>query len=127
MQTNYICPLCSKSLGDMELYFASIDELLEREQMPPEYQDYKSLIYCSDCERKSTTSFHFMYHKVTTSTSPPLCPQQQQTAHTALSPTCPQCQFDDCMSYNTKLLRQFKESDSRIASAESELLVNITQ
>ncbi|RLN31735.1 hypothetical protein BBJ28_00015817 [Nothophytophthora sp. Chile5] len=64
-QTNYICPLCSKSLGDMELYFASIDELLEREQMPTEYIDYKSLIYCSDCERKSTTNFHFVYHKVT--------------------------------------------------------------
>lgn len=62
--TNYICPLCSKSLGDMELYFASIDELLEREQMPSEYQDVKSLIYCSDCERKSTTNFHFVYHKV---------------------------------------------------------------
>ncbi|RLN55520.1 hypothetical protein BBJ28_00002766, partial [Nothophytophthora sp. Chile5] len=63
-QTNYICPLCSKSLGDMELYFASIDEMLEREQMPTEYIDYKSLIYCSDCERKSTTNFHFVYHKV---------------------------------------------------------------
>lgn len=31
------------------------------------------------------------------------------------------------MSYNTKLLRQFKESDSRIASSESEILVNFTQ
>ncbi|KAF1328696.1 zinc finger protein, partial [Globisporangium splendens] len=99
-QTNYICPLCSKSLGDMELYFASIDELLEREQMPPEYQDYKSLIYCSDCERKSTTNFHFVYHK---------------------------CQFEDCMSYNTKLLRQFRESDTHVASAQSEILVNFTQ
>ncbi|TYZ66354.1 hypothetical protein PybrP1_006951 [[Pythium] brassicae (nom. inval.)] len=97
--TNYICPLCSKSLGDMELYFASIDELLGREQMPVEYQDVKSLIYCSDCERKSTTSFHFIYHK---------------------------CQFEDCMSYNTKLLRQFREADTRIASADSEIHVNLT-
>lgn len=64
LQTNYICPLCSKSLGDMEHYFASIDELLEREQMPEEYKDIKSLIYCSDCEHKSTTKFHFVYHKV---------------------------------------------------------------
>ncbi|KAH7488540.1 hypothetical protein PRIC1_007346 [Phytophthora ramorum] len=85
--TNYICPLCSKSLGDMELYFASIDELLERERMPTEYQDYKSLIYCSDCERKSTTRFHFVYHK---------------------------CQYEDCMSYNTKLLRQFKDPDGQV-------------
>jgi RING finger and CHY zinc finger domain-containing protein 1 len=48
----------------MELYFSSIDELLEREQMPLEYQDIRSLIYCSDCERKSTTNYHFVYHKV---------------------------------------------------------------
>lgn len=37
-----------------------------------------------------------------------------------------QCQFDDCMSYNTKLLRQFRESDMRIASADSEIHVNLT-
>ncbi|KAL8024649.1 putative Zinc finger, RING-type, Zinc finger, CHY-type, Zinc finger, RING/FYVE/PHD-type [Plasmopara halstedii] len=86
--TNYICPLCSKSLGDMELYFASIDELLERERMPMEYQDYKSLIYCSDCERKSTTNFHFVYHK---------------------------CQYENCMSYNTKLLRQFIDSERQVS------------
>ncbi|POM58473.1 Hypothetical protein PHPALM_36868 [Phytophthora palmivora] len=56
--------------------------------MPTEYQDYKSLIYCSDCERKSTTMFHFVYHK---------------------------CQHEDCMSYNTKLLRQFKDSEGQVA------------
>ncbi|TMW64952.1 hypothetical protein Poli38472_009119 [Pythium oligandrum] len=97
--TNYICPLCSKSLGDMELYFASIDELLEREQMPIEYQDCRSLIYCSDCERKSVTAFHFVYHK---------------------------CQFEDCLSYNTKVIRQFREADAQIASAQSETFVNLT-
>lgn len=97
--TNYICPLCSKSLGDMELYFASIDELLEREQMPLEYQDIRSLIYCSDCERKSVTNFHFVYHK---------------------------CQYEDCGSYNTKLLRQFREADTQIASSQSETFVNMT-
>ncbi|ETV94598.1 hypothetical protein H310_11860 [Aphanomyces invadans] len=86
-QTNYICPLCSKSLGDMRAYFARIDDLLAHEQMPAEYQDYRSQIYCSDCERKSETKFHFVYHK---------------------------CQHDDCKSYNTKVVKHFKQE---VASA----------
>ncbi|KAF0708639.1 hypothetical protein AaE_013128 [Aphanomyces astaci] len=81
-QTNYICPLCSKSLGDMRAYFARIDDLLSHEQMPVEYQDYRSQIYCSDCERKSETKFHFVYHK---------------------------CQHDECKSYNTKVVKHFKQ------------------
>ncbi|EQC28796.1 hypothetical protein SDRG_13477 [Saprolegnia diclina VS20] len=79
--TNYICPLCSKSLGDMRTYFARIDDLLAQEQMPPEYANYRSQIYCSDCERKSETKFHFVYHK---------------------------CQYDECKSYNTKLLKNIQ-------------------
>ncbi|CAK4725319.1 hypothetical protein LEN26_018031 [Aphanomyces euteiches] len=81
-QTNYICPLCSKSLGDMRAYFARIDDLLAHEQMPAEYQDYRSIVYCSDCERKSETKFHFVYHK---------------------------CQHEDCKSYNTKVVKHFKQ------------------
>ncbi|OQS04246.1 hypothetical protein THRCLA_03511 [Thraustotheca clavata] len=83
--TNYICPLCSKSLGDMRAYFARIDDLLAQEQMPSEYSNYRSQIYCSDCERKSETKFHFVYHK---------------------------CQYEDCMSYNTKVLKHFQQPNS---------------
>jgi zinc finger-like protein len=82
----------------MELYFASIDELLAREQMPIEYQEFRSQIYCSDCERKSVTNFHFVYHK---------------------------CQHQDCKSYNTKVLKTFKESDQHIASAHSDTMINL--
>ncbi|RHZ10987.1 hypothetical protein DYB26_008488 [Aphanomyces astaci] len=45
-------------------------------------QDYRSQIYCSDCERKSETKFHFVYHK---------------------------CQHDECKSYNTKVVKHFKQ------------------
>jgi hypothetical protein len=48
----------------MQAYFARIDDLLAHEQMPPEYADFRAHIYCSDCERKSETKFHFVYHKV---------------------------------------------------------------
>ena len=79
--TNYVCPLCSKSLGDMQLYFRRIDEVMETERMPPEFERYRSLVFCNDCERKSTTRYHFVYHK---------------------------CQYPDCGSYNTRLLRQYE-------------------
>lgn len=79
--TNYICPLCSKSLGDMEQYFRRIDEVMQMERMPAEFEKLRSEIFCSDCERKSTTKYHFIYHK---------------------------CQYEDCRSYNTKLLRQYE-------------------
>lgn len=78
--TNYVCPICSKSLGDMKQYFKRIDELMEHESMPHEYENHRSLVFCSDCERNSTTKFHFVYHK---------------------------CQYPDCGSYNTKIKQQF--------------------
>eukprot|EP00741_Cyanophora_paradoxa_P007218 tig00001094_g6984.t1 len=39
--TNYVCPICSKSLGDMSAYFARLDEHLAQEQMPDEYSDMR--------------------------------------------------------------------------------------
>ncbi|KAH9719891.1 zinc finger protein BRUTUS-like [Citrus sinensis] len=35
--THYTCPICSKSLGDMKVYFSMLDALLAEEKMPPEY------------------------------------------------------------------------------------------
>jgi hypothetical protein len=62
-QTAYQCPTCFKSLWDMSSYFKKIDKILDTHQMPPEYQNTKSLVYCNDCETKSTTKYHFLYHK----------------------------------------------------------------
>jgi len=61
--TNYTCPICSKSLGDMSAYFSRLDAHLAAEQMPEEYANMTSDIFCCDCEAKSTVKFHFMYHK----------------------------------------------------------------
>lgn len=94
-----MCPLCSKSLGDMELYFASIDELMEREQMPIEYANVRSLIYCSDCECRSITKYHFVYHK---------------------------CQQEKCNSYNTKVLKQFSDSAEKGSVDDSERLDSVS-
>ncbi|KAK1553219.1 hypothetical protein Q3G72_031091 [Acer saccharum] len=37
--SHYICPICSKSLGDMAVYFGMLDALLASEELPEEYRD----------------------------------------------------------------------------------------
>jgi len=66
-KTNYTCPLCSKSLGDMRAYFQMLDALLEVESgcMPREFADKTSSILCNDCGGSSEVPFHFVYHKCT--------------------------------------------------------------
>jgi hypothetical protein len=79
-QTNFTCPLCCKSLGDMSQYFNRIDQMLAFERMPDEYQGWRSLIFCSDCEQRSTVPYHYVYHK---------------------------CAAGTCGSYNTKVMQTF--------------------
>lgn len=79
---SYQCPLCMRSLTNMDKFFEQIDELVEREPMPAEYAQKRSVILCNDCERKCVTKFHFMYHK---------------------------CENAECKSYNTKVLEVFDE------------------
>ncbi|GMH21955.1 hypothetical protein Nepgr_023798 [Nepenthes gracilis] len=71
----YTCPICSKSLGDMQVYFGMLDSLLAEEKIPDEYTGKTQPILCNDCEKKGSAAFHWLYHK---------------------------CSF--CGSYNTRLL-----------------------
>jgi hypothetical protein len=64
----------------MTAYFKRIDSMLESHEMPAEYQNTQSLIYCNDCETKSMTKFHFLYHKC-----------------------------NDCKGYNTKVVKTIEE------------------
>ncbi|KAI8078388.1 zinc-ribbon-domain-containing protein [Thamnidium elegans] len=63
IQTSYQCPTCLKSLGDMSEYFKRLDNDLERQPMPAEYEKYISHIFCNDCEKKTPAKYHFFYHK----------------------------------------------------------------
>lgn len=80
IKNSYQCPICWKSLADMSHYFSQIDRMLEQHKMPPEYADFYSYILCNDCEKKSKTKYHFLYHK---------------------------CQ--ECGSYNTKIVSTVQE------------------
>ncbi|CAD5165963.1 unnamed protein product [Musa acuminata subsp. malaccensis] len=61
--SHYTCPICSKSLGDMAVYFGMIDALLAAEELPEEYRDRCQDILCNDCGKKGTSRFHWLYHK----------------------------------------------------------------
>ncbi|KAK7398904.1 hypothetical protein VNO78_10078 [Psophocarpus tetragonolobus] len=61
--SHYTCPICSKSLGDMAVYFGMLDALLGAEELPEEYKDRCQDVLCHDCDRKGTARFHWLYHK----------------------------------------------------------------
>ncbi|GAV65874.1 Hemerythrin domain-containing protein/zf-CHY domain-containing protein/zf-RING_2 domain-containing protein [Cephalotus follicularis] len=61
--SHYICPICSKSMGDMAVYFGMLDALLAAEELPEEYRDRCQDILCNDCDKKGTAPFHWLYHK----------------------------------------------------------------
>ncbi|XP_038724888.1 zinc finger protein BRUTUS-like isoform X1 [Tripterygium wilfordii] len=75
--SHYTCPICSKSMGDMAVYFGMLDALLAAEELPEEYRDRCQDILCNDCDRKGVSRFHWLYHK---------------------------CGF--CGSYNTRLIKR---------------------
>eukprot|EP00891_Asterochloris_glomerata_P008539 jgi/Astpho2/8539/Aster-05573 len=61
---NYTCPVCSKSMGDMSVYFRMIDSLTARiDDLPPEYASRRQNVLCHDCGQRSEVPFHFVYHK----------------------------------------------------------------
>lgn len=40
-----------------------IEKYVQLSKMPEEYQGWTSYIFCNDCEKKSVTEYHFLYHK----------------------------------------------------------------
>ncbi|KAK9926326.1 hypothetical protein M0R45_023563 [Rubus argutus] len=54
--SHYTCPICSRSLGDMAVYFGMLDALLAAEQLPEEYRNRCQDILCNDCDRKDTNT-----------------------------------------------------------------------
>ncbi|PQM35032.1 E3 ubiquitin-protein ligase MIEL1 [Prunus yedoensis var. nudiflora] len=56
-QTQYRCPICSKTVLDMNNIWRLLDEDIEATAMPEEYQ-YEVSILCNDCNTTSNTPFH---------------------------------------------------------------------
>ncbi|KAK1433761.1 hypothetical protein QVD17_10678 [Tagetes erecta] len=62
---DYKCPICSKSMGDMQVYFGMLDSMLAEEKIREEYLGTTQEIFCNDCETKGSAPFHWLYHKCT--------------------------------------------------------------
>ncbi|KAI1083791.1 zf-CHY-domain-containing protein [Whalleya microplaca] len=60
MKVAYKCPICNKSLANMELQFRNLDMAIESQPMPPEFQDTRALILCNDCSAKSSVKYHWL-------------------------------------------------------------------
>jgi len=60
---SYTCPICFKSLGDMEVYWKMLDAMLAAEKMPEGFPIKTQKIRCNDCSAISEAPFHFVYHK----------------------------------------------------------------
>lgn len=60
MKTAYKCPICSRSVVNMEIQFRNLERAIEAQPMPPQFQDTKALIYCNDCSAKSSVKYHWL-------------------------------------------------------------------
>jgi len=59
IKTSYKCPICSKSVENMESQFRRLDKHLQEQPMPPEYSSTRAIILCNDCEAKTSTKYHW--------------------------------------------------------------------
>jgi hypothetical protein len=60
MQVSYKCPICNKSLTNMESQFRNLDIAILGQPMPLEFKDTKAIILCNDCSGKSTVPYHWL-------------------------------------------------------------------
>ncbi|KAL8865456.1 MAG: hypothetical protein Q9174_006876 [Haloplaca sp. 1 TL-2023] len=60
MKRSYRCPICSRSIINMEMQFRHLERAIESQPMPPEFQDTKAWIYCNDCNSKSSVKYHWL-------------------------------------------------------------------
>ncbi|KAI1293297.1 hypothetical protein F5Y03DRAFT_374214 [Xylaria venustula] len=59
-QTSYKCPICNKSLLNMESQFRNLDLSIQAQPMPAEFRDARAIVLCHDCSAKSSTSYHWL-------------------------------------------------------------------
>ncbi|ODV60298.1 RING finger and CHY zinc finger domain-containing protein, partial [Ascoidea rubescens DSM 1968] len=56
----YKCPLCLKSIIDMENQFRILDHEISHQILPHPYSDWKCIVFCNDCTLKSSCKFHII-------------------------------------------------------------------
>lgn len=60
MHTSYKCPICNKSVVNMEIQFRNLDLAIQAQPMPPELRDTQAVVLCNDCSAKSSVRYHWL-------------------------------------------------------------------
>ncbi|PFH61998.1 hypothetical protein XA68_15540 [Ophiocordyceps unilateralis] len=60
MKVSYKCPICNKSLANMETQFRNLDVAIQSQPMPPEFRDTQATVLCNDCSGRSTVAYHWL-------------------------------------------------------------------
>ncbi|KAK5997824.1 putative RING finger protein C2F3.16 [Cladobotryum mycophilum] len=60
MKVSYKCPICNKSLANMETQFRNLEVAIQNQPMPPEFRDTQAKILCNDCSGRSTVPYHWL-------------------------------------------------------------------
>ncbi|XP_018564543.1 RING finger and CHY zinc finger domain-containing protein 1 [Anoplophora glabripennis] len=62
---HFSCPICQKSLMNMDQIWKLRDTEMANTPMPPEYSNYFMEIQCKDCHKKGVVKFHIVGLKCT--------------------------------------------------------------
>lgn len=90
---SYKCPVCKKTVVNVETQFRILDQEIRQLPLPHPYNMWRCIISCNDCKGKSSCQYHVLGLK---------------------------CKY--CQSYNTNQLKLIKpEEESVVNSAEEEL------
>ncbi|ODV85904.1 hypothetical protein CANARDRAFT_197537 [[Candida] arabinofermentans NRRL YB-2248] len=57
---SYKCPVCSRTVMNMELQFRVLDKEIKESKMPDGMADWKTVIKCVDCGGKSKVPYHYL-------------------------------------------------------------------
>ncbi|MCJ1243511.1 hypothetical protein MMC30_000708 [Trapelia coarctata] len=59
-KNSYKCPICSRSMMNMEMQFRHLDRSIETQPMPEQFRDTKAWVYCNDCSAKTEVKYHWL-------------------------------------------------------------------
>ncbi|EEY16908.1 RING finger and CHY zinc finger domain-containing protein [Verticillium alfalfae VaMs.102] len=60
MQSSYKCPICNRSLLNMQSQFRQLELSILSQPMPLELRNTRAVILCNDCSGKSTVPYHWL-------------------------------------------------------------------
>ncbi len=60
IRNSYKCPICSRSMMNMEMQFRHLDRAIESQPMPEQFRDTTAWVYCNDCSAKTEVKYHWL-------------------------------------------------------------------